>query len=88
MRAWTTWIFGLFLSPVGVTVLAALDSTLFFSLPFGIDAAVILLAARDATFAWAVPMLATGGSLVGAAMTFWMGGKAGEKPFGERGVAA
>ncbi len=65
-------------SPGGVVILAALDSTLFFSLPFGIDAAVILLAARDHDFAWAVPVLATGGSLAGAALTFWMGGRIGE----------
>ena len=51
---------------------------MFFSLPFGIDAAVILLAARDRAFAWVVPILATGGSLAGAALTFWMGGKIGE----------
>ena len=42
-------------SPGGVVILAALDSTLFFSLPFGIDAAVVLLAARDHAFAWVVP---------------------------------
>jgi membrane protein YqaA with SNARE-associated domain len=79
MRAWTTWIFGLFLSPVGVTVLAALDSTLFFSLPFGIDAAVILLAARHRDVAWTIPLLAVIGSVAGAALTFWMGVIIGEK---------
>src|SRR5437868_5723838 len=45
MQAWSRWILGLFLSPIGVTVLAALDSTLFFSFPLGIDAAVVMLAA-------------------------------------------
>ena len=79
MRAWTTWIFGLFLSPVGVTVLAALDSTLFFSLPFGIDAAVIILAARHRDVAWTIPLLAVIGSVAGAALTFWMGVIIGEK---------
>jgi membrane protein YqaA with SNARE-associated domain len=79
MRSWTTWIFHLFLSPVGVTVLAALDSTLFFSFPFGIDAAVIILAARNRDVAWTIPLLAVIGSVAGAALTFWMGGVIGEK---------
>jgi membrane protein YqaA with SNARE-associated domain len=60
-------------------MLAFLDSTLFFSLPFGIDAAVILLAAHSQRLAWLVPVVATAGSCVGAALTFWMGQKAGEQ---------
>ena len=64
---------------VGVVVLAALDSTLFFSLPFGIDAVVIILAARLRAMWWIVPLLATPGSVAGAALTFWMGVKIGEK---------
>jgi len=60
-------------------VLAALDSTLFFSLPFGIDAVVIILSARLHGMAWVVPLLATAGSVGGAALTFWMGVKIGEK---------
>jgi membrane protein YqaA with SNARE-associated domain len=79
MRSWTTWIFRLFLSPAGVTVLAALDSTLFFSLPFGIDAAVIILAARNRDAAWTIALLAVLGSVAGAALTFWMGVVIGEK---------
>jgi membrane protein YqaA with SNARE-associated domain len=78
MRALAHWIITLCASPVGVFVLAALDSTLFFSLPFGIDAAVIILAARLAVFWWLVPLLATAGSVGGAALTFWMGGKIGD----------
>ena len=69
----------MFASPAGVIVLAALDSTLFFSWPFGIDTVVIVLAARRATLAWIVPLLATAGSLAGAALTFWMGRKIGEQ---------
>lgn len=79
MRSFTKWIIGLFASPLGVFVLAALDSTLFFSLPFGIDAAVIILAARMHDMWWLVAVLATLGSIAGAAVTFWMGVKAGEK---------
>jgi membrane protein YqaA with SNARE-associated domain len=79
MRSLTQWILALFASPVGVFVLAALDSTLFFSLPFGIDAAVIILAARLRELWWVVPLLATCGSVAGAALTFWMGVKIGEQ---------
>jgi membrane protein YqaA with SNARE-associated domain len=79
MRGFSKWIVALFTSPLGVIVLAALDSTLFFSLPFGIDAAVIILAARLRDLWWTVPLLATLGSVAGAALTFWMGGKIGEK---------
>ena len=78
MRAFSHWVIGLFASPLGVVVLAALDSTLFFSLPFGIDAAVIVLAAREGALAWTVALLATFGSLAGAALTFWMGARIGE----------
>jgi membrane protein YqaA with SNARE-associated domain len=78
MRAFSKWIIVLFASPIGVVVLAALDSTLFFSLPFGIDAAVIILAARMHSLWWIVALLATLGSVAGAALTFWMGVKVGE----------
>jgi membrane protein YqaA with SNARE-associated domain len=79
VRSLTRWIISFFVSPAGVVVLAALDSTLFFSLPFGIDAVVIILAARLRRLAWLVPLLATLGSIAGAALTFWMGVKIGEK---------
>ena len=79
MRALSHWIIALCATPGGVVVLAALDSTLFFSLPFGIDAAVIILAARMRELWWIVPLLATSGSIAGAALTFWMGAKIGEQ---------
>ncbi|HXI29758.1 MAG TPA: VTT domain-containing protein [Vicinamibacterales bacterium] len=79
MRGFSKWVLTLFASPVGVIVLAALDSTLFFSLPFGIDAVVIILAARLREHWWIVPLLASLGSVAGAALTFWMGVKIGEK---------
>ena len=87
MRSFSRWIIVLCASPAGVFVLAALDSTLFFSLPFGIDAAVIILAARLRELWWIVPLLATSGSIVGAALTFWMGAKIGEQGL-ERWVPA
>jgi|SRR5581483_2070851 len=79
MRSFSHWVITLCASPAGVIVLAALDSTVFFSLPFGIDAAVVLLSARLHAMAWIVPLLATLGSLGGAWVTFWMGEKIGEK---------
>ena len=49
-----------------------------FFLPFGIDALVIYLAARDGMFFWLYPLLATAGSVTGAALTYWIGRKIGE----------
>ncbi len=79
MHAFSRWVVLLCASPIGVFVLAVLDSTLFFSMPFGIDAAVIILSARMDRLAWVVPLIATAGSTAGAAITFWMGVKIGEK---------
>jgi membrane protein YqaA with SNARE-associated domain len=79
MHSLSRWVLGVFASPLGVLVLAALDSTLFFSMPFGIDAVVIIVAARPGIMPWIVPLLATAGSVAGAALTFWMGTKIGEK---------
>ena len=78
MRALSKWIIAICATPTGVVLLAALDSTLFFSLPFGIDASVIILAARLRSLWWVVPLLATFGSVAGAAITFWMGVKIGD----------
>ena len=80
-------VFRFFLTWWGAFVLGALDSSLVFFMPFGIDALVIYLAARDPSFPWLHPVLATLGSLAGAAITFWIGRKAGEVGL-ERFVAA
>jgi membrane protein YqaA with SNARE-associated domain len=79
MRSFSKWIVAMCATPVGVFVLAALDATVFVSLPFGIDAAVIILAARLRSLWWVVPILATAGSVAGAALTFWMGRIIGDK---------
>jgi membrane protein YqaA with SNARE-associated domain len=79
MRSFSHWVVALCATPAGVVILAALDSTIFVSLPFGIDAAVIILAAELRNLWWTVPLLATLGSIGGAALTFWMGVKIGEK---------
>ena len=77
VRSLSTWLIGLVASPIGIIVLAALDSTIFFSAPGGIDAAVLLLAAQRHSLAWVVALLATAGSVGGAVLTFWMGVKIG-----------
>lgn len=69
---------GFFLTWWGAYLLGALDATMFFFLPFGIDALVIYLAARDSMFFWLYPILATAGSVTGAAVTYWIGHKIGE----------
>jgi membrane protein YqaA with SNARE-associated domain len=79
MRSFSQWMIALCATPVGIVVLAALDSTLVFYLPLGIDIAIVILAARLQHSWWTVPLLATAGSTAGAALTFWLGAKAGEK---------
>ena len=67
-----------FLTTPGLVVLAALDSSLIFFLPLGIDFVLILLAARRPELFWLYAVAATLGSLVGAAGTYWLGHKLGE----------
>jgi membrane protein YqaA with SNARE-associated domain len=71
-------IFGFFLTWWGAFLMAALDASMLFFLPFGIDAVVVFLAARDTDLFWVFPLLATAGSLTGAMVTFWIGRKVGE----------
>ena len=70
--------FGFFLTWWGAYLLAALDSTVVFFLPFGVDAVVIYLSARSGMFFWIYPLLAAAGSVTGAAVTYWVGRKVGE----------
>jgi membrane protein YqaA with SNARE-associated domain len=77
VKALSAWIVGLIASPFGVVWLAALDSTIFFSFPGWVDAAVVILAARGGWYPWMAALLATVGSVGGAAFTFWMGTKVG-----------
>jgi membrane protein YqaA with SNARE-associated domain len=71
-------LFGFFLTWWGAFLMAALDTSMLFFLPFGIDALVIFLSARNEELFWLYPLLAAAGSLTGAAVTFWIGRKAGE----------
>jgi len=70
--------FRFFLTWWGAYVLGALDASMVFFLPFGIDALVIFLSARNGTLFWMYPLLATAGSVTGAAVTYWIGHKGGE----------
>jgi membrane protein YqaA with SNARE-associated domain len=67
-----------FLSWWGLLILGALDATLAFVAPFGVDAAVIYLAAREETLFWLIPLTATAGSVAGASLTYWIGRRVGE----------
>jgi membrane protein YqaA with SNARE-associated domain len=71
-------LFRVFLTWWGAFVAGALDSSVVFFMPFGVDALVIYLAARDENLFWIYPLLAAAGSVAGAAFTFWVGRKAGE----------
>src|SRR5580765_5214818 len=70
--------FSFFLTWWGAYFLAALDSTMVFFLPFGVDALVIYLSARSGMFFWIYPLLAAAGSVTGAAITYWVGRKVGQ----------
>ena len=78
MRAFFYSLLGYFLTPWGIVLMGALDSSLVFFLPLGIDFAVIVLAARKPELFWLYAILATIGSLIGAMVTFWIGRKVGE----------
>ena len=71
-------LLGYFLTPAGVLVMGALDASLVFFLPLGIDFVVIYMSAREPGLFWLYALLATAGSLIGAGTTFWIGRKVGQ----------
>jgi membrane protein YqaA with SNARE-associated domain len=71
-------LFTFFLTWWGMVLLAALDTSLLFFLPFGIDGILIYLVARNRELFWLYPLLGTAGSLTGAAFTYWIGRVGGE----------
>ncbi len=71
-------LLALFLTPWGLIILGALDSSLIFFLPLGIDVAVVILSARQPELFGLYALLAAVGSLIGAGVTFWIGRKVGE----------
>ena len=82
MRAWFFSVLGYFLTPAGLVLMGALDASLVFFLPLGIDFVVIIMSARRPDLFWVYALLAAAGSVAGAAGTFWIG-----KVAGERGLA-
>jgi membrane protein YqaA with SNARE-associated domain len=79
MHRFFSSLFLLFLSPLGLVVLAALDSSMVFYLPAAVEAAVVILTARHRELVWLFPFLAAAGSAMGAFATFLVGEKIGEK---------
>jgi len=75
---WFFSTFGFLLSWWGALIVSALDSSLLFVLPFGVDALLIYLAARNPKTYWIYPLVMTAGSVAGAALTFWVGVKIGD----------
>jgi membrane protein YqaA with SNARE-associated domain len=71
-------LFSLFLSPGGLLALSFIDSSIFFFTPFASDLVVVLLVARGPDSFWIYPLVAIVGSLLGLALTFWFGRKAGK----------
>lgn len=78
MRGVIGQLIGYFLTPWGLVLLAALDSSVVFFFPLGVDVALIVMSARSPSLFWLYALLATAGSVAGAALTFWMGRKVGE----------
>lgn len=78
LRSFLLSIFGSLLSWWGLAVLAALDSTLVVVIPLAVDIAVIVLTSRSRDLFWLFPIIASLGSLGGAALTFYIGRRVGE----------
>jgi membrane protein YqaA with SNARE-associated domain len=79
VRALFFSVLGYFLTPAGLVIMAALDASLVFFLPLGIDFVVIVMSARRPELFWLYAGLAALGSVAGAAGTFWIGRKAGAR---------
>lgn len=79
MRAAFLSFLGYFLTPAGLVAMGVLDASVVFVLPFGIDFVTILMAARHPQLFWLYAALSTLGSVAGAALTYWLGRKVGEK---------
>ncbi len=78
MRTIFNSLLSYFLTPGGLLLMGALDASVVFFLPLGIDFVVIILTARKPELFWFYALLATTGSMIGSAFTFWLGRKLGE----------
>ena len=71
MRAAFFAFLGYFLTIPGIVVMGVLDASMVFFLPLGIDFVVILMTARKPDLFWLYALLATVGSIIGAATEVW-----------------
>jgi membrane protein YqaA with SNARE-associated domain len=78
VRAFFFSILGYFLTPIGVVLMGFMDASLVFFMPLGIDFVVVIMSARKPDLYPLYVLLATIGSVAGAAATFWIGRKVGE----------
>ena len=78
MRAFLISIFGSLMTWWGLWLIAALDSTMVFFLPLAVDIALIVLSSRAHKLFWVYPIIATIGSVCGAAVTFYIGKRIGD----------
>ena len=78
MRGFFVTIFGGLLSWWGLWLIAALDSSMIFFMPLAVDIAVVILASRTRELFWLYPIMASAGSLCGAAVTYYIGRRIGE----------
>ena len=78
MRSLFNSLLAYFLTPWGLLLMGALDASVVFFLPLGIDFVVIILSARKPELFWLYALLAAAGSVAGASLTFWLGRKVGE----------
>ena len=79
MRAAFFSFLGYFLTPAGLVAIGILDASVVFYLPLGVDFVAILMTARKPELFWLYALLATVGSTLGSAGTYWVGKKIGEK---------
>ena len=79
LRGFFISIFGGLVSWWGLALIAALDSTIVVVIPLAVDIAVIVLASRSRDLFWLYPIIGSLGSLVGAALTFYIGRRLSER---------
>src|SRR5207247_170547 len=78
MRSFLVAIFSGLMSWWGLWLIAGMDSLIIVTLPLAVDIAVIVLSSRAHEMFWIYPIIATAGSVCGAAVTYYLGCRAGE----------
>ena len=78
MRSFLIGIFSSLSSWWGLGLIAAMDSLIIVTLPLAVDVAVILNSSRAPETFWVYPIIASIGSIFGAAVTYYLGYRAGD----------